>query len=171
MWTQYVVWGAIVLLLPFSGVQQDKKVDLQNQRLCSDDSECRSASCIRGVCDVFHCGNGIKDNQETRVDCGGPTCKPCKLWDKCGIESAKLIHAVWLLPNLYYRYYYGSLAAKYWNTKKGGLEVNRCMESEGPIDKNRCIYLDLLYDRFRLCDRRGVRKSLNEIDQYEVMFL
>ena len=170
MWARIVVWGVVVLLLPFGGVkQQDKKIDRQNQRLCADDSECASGACIRGVCEVLRCENGLRDGKEILIDCGGPACRPCSLWDHCGLGSAKLVHAVWLLPNLYYRYYYGRLAAKY-PDEGGGLNVSLCAEMSGPVNKNRCFYLDFLYDRFRACDHQEVNRILDQIDEYEVMF-
>jgi hypothetical protein len=41
-------------------------------------------SCVNGRCQALSsCVNGIKDGQETDVDCGGPVCQPCSDFQAC----------------------------------------------------------------------------------------
>lgn len=61
-----------------------------NGKFCQVNKDCASGACNRtagvghGVCVQNHCGNGIKDSDESGVDCGGSSCNKCAT----GKESA-----------------------------------------------------------------------------------
>jgi hypothetical protein len=38
-------------------------------------------------CEAPPCSDGKLDGQETDVDCGGPTCSPCAVGEKCLVNS------------------------------------------------------------------------------------
>src|ERR1700759_4869259 len=46
---------------------------------CNADSDCDKfdALCRGGTCTPTDCTNGIKGQQETDIDCGGPMCSKC----------------------------------------------------------------------------------------------
>ncbi len=44
---------------------------------CRVDKDCDEGNCKGGVCTAFPCDNGMKDEAETDVDCGGGTCRKC----------------------------------------------------------------------------------------------
>jgi hypothetical protein len=48
---------------------------------CNADSVCSSNRCVP------HCGNGVKDGDESDVDCGGATCGKCALDKGCAGQS------------------------------------------------------------------------------------
>jgi hypothetical protein len=52
---------------------------------CFNTWDCLSAACdlLTFVCIQDHCLDHRLDGDETDVDCGGPTCKPCSLGKKC----------------------------------------------------------------------------------------
>ena len=52
---------------------------------CAADADCESRKCsIAGSC--FSCSNGIKDGDETAVDCGGP-CNTCAVGQECALDA------------------------------------------------------------------------------------
>ena len=51
---------------------------------CGSDEECLSRSCSGGgMCQLPACDDGRKNNAETGVDCGGPTCARCSAGAGC----------------------------------------------------------------------------------------
>jgi len=58
---------------------------------CATGASCKvAADCQNGICNqatkkcaANACGDGVKNNQETAVDCGGPTCAKCALNERC----------------------------------------------------------------------------------------
>lgn len=45
---------------------------------CSADEDCASNNCVDGVCQAPTCSDGVKNQFETAVDCGGPNCEACE---------------------------------------------------------------------------------------------
>jgi hypothetical protein len=60
---------------------------------CADDGDCVSGSCNTGGTDtcvatgVPTCDDGVANQDETAVDCGGATCKKCPLGQTCELPS------------------------------------------------------------------------------------
>ncbi|MDX2014039.1 MAG: LamG domain-containing protein [Myxococcaceae bacterium] len=52
---------------------------------CRVTSDCAGGSfCTGGVCSTTHCGNGVRDGDETAIDCGGARCPArCALQREC----------------------------------------------------------------------------------------
>ena len=50
-----------------------------NGLICLVGSDCQSLVCTGSTCAVPTCSDGVKNGQETDVDCGGP-CPPCEVW-------------------------------------------------------------------------------------------
>ncbi len=52
---------------------------------CEDGDDCVSTLCdpVSEVCEAASCFNGIQDQGETDVDCGGPSCGPCDDGEGC----------------------------------------------------------------------------------------
>lgn len=52
---------------------------------CKQDSDCMEANtvCEQGMCITTTCTNMMKDDAETDVDCGGPSCLPCSNGKTC----------------------------------------------------------------------------------------
>jgi hypothetical protein len=48
-------------------------------KTCEDDADCHGGTCLPGFnfCVDPRCSNGVKDGEETSVDCGGPSCEWC----------------------------------------------------------------------------------------------
>jgi len=80
---------------------------------CSDDTNGGGASCFNGIKDgdetgvdcggacapCATCDDGIKNGQETGVDCGGPDCEPCQgIVTKAGLLTAD---ETWTSNNIY----------------------------------------------------------------------
>ncbi len=53
---------------------------------CVVSSQCCSQSCMAGTCQPT-CTDGIKDGNETGVDCGGGTCPQCPLGQGCAANN------------------------------------------------------------------------------------
>ena len=54
---------------------------------CRSASDCADSICVGGTCKPLPCANGVQDEQETDVDCGGGTCHPCAGARHCEIGS------------------------------------------------------------------------------------
>ena len=54
---------------------------------CKSKLDCRSVVCEDHKCVGTPCSNGVLNDAETDVDCGGPTCLPCGNCDHCGSDS------------------------------------------------------------------------------------
>jgi hypothetical protein len=50
---------------------------------CRASSDCASGECTGGTCREHHCSNLILDQDEEAVDCGGKDCRPCSGDDTC----------------------------------------------------------------------------------------
>jgi len=69
------------------------------QKTCADSTDCASGVCAEGSggkrCQAPTCSDGIKDGDETDVDCGGGTCgkcsetKGCTVRDDCSTDVCK----------------------------------------------------------------------------------
>lgn len=59
--------------------------------LCADGKACSSATdCVSGVCQsgtCVSCTDGVKNNGETAVDCGGSSCPKCANGSTCKVSS------------------------------------------------------------------------------------
>jgi len=44
---------------------------------CSVPNDCISKSCKSGICALPSCSDGVQNNGETGIDCGGSSCGPC----------------------------------------------------------------------------------------------
>lgn len=44
---------------------------------CRATADCEDSTCERGTCTALPCVNGVRDGQETDVDCGGGACRQC----------------------------------------------------------------------------------------------
>jgi hypothetical protein len=56
---------------------------------CRVNADCDQSisSCASGVCTALPCSNGMQDAQESDVDCGGGTCRPCAGGRKCTVDT------------------------------------------------------------------------------------
>jgi hypothetical protein len=61
----------------------------QNGRACSAGTDCTSGVCQGGICTepAPTCSDGITNEGETDVDCGGPNCPPCATGKACQSAS------------------------------------------------------------------------------------
>ena len=59
---------------------------LPNGGSCVANNQCCSLHCMFGVCQLPSCSDGIKNGNETDVDCGG-TCPPCGTGQGCGVGA------------------------------------------------------------------------------------
>ena len=52
---------------------------------CGVDDDCASLVCddVGGTCEAPTCGDGVQNQDETGIDCGGDTCGPCDDGDGC----------------------------------------------------------------------------------------
>src|SRR5262249_26744832 len=50
---------------------------------CLGNSDCDSTICTAGVCQASTCSDGIMNQGETDIDCGGPNCPKCA-WTRAG---------------------------------------------------------------------------------------
>jgi VCBS repeat protein len=54
---------------------------------CRIDGDCDDGNCKAGVCTALPCDNGVKDNAETDIDCGGDTCRKCAGGRTCKVAA------------------------------------------------------------------------------------
>ncbi|RME55293.1 hypothetical protein D6777_01000 [Candidatus Woesearchaeota archaeon] len=54
---------------------------------CVIGNDCQSLNCQGGVCVAATCSDGIKNQDETDVDCGGSTCNACADGQSCSVNS------------------------------------------------------------------------------------
>ena len=56
---------------------------------CEVPSDCVTELCdpVHGVCEEEHCTNGVADEDETDVDCGGSACAPCDDGEGCNMGT------------------------------------------------------------------------------------
>jgi len=56
---------------------------------CRSNGDCDPsvATCSGGVCTALPCSNGMKNDQETDVDCGGGTCRACAGGRACMVDA------------------------------------------------------------------------------------
>ena len=55
---------------------------------CIVGSDCTTGWCSIGqICQATHCTDGIKDGDETDIDCGGRTCAPCTTGQRCLVNA------------------------------------------------------------------------------------
>lgn len=57
------------------------------QGSCDFDQECRSGSCVGGACVLYRCDDGIRNGDESDVDCGGSCPKRCEVVQRCRLAS------------------------------------------------------------------------------------
>ena len=57
------------------------------ESICEVDADCNSGYCREGVCSVASCTDGILNQGETDVDCGGPNCAGCEEGASCNANS------------------------------------------------------------------------------------
>lgn len=56
-------------------------------QMCSAPSECASGVCAAGACAEPTCGDGVLNQDETSVDCGGSTCARCPVDASCAVAA------------------------------------------------------------------------------------
>src|SRR5262249_13229549 len=54
---------------------------------CNAASDCASLVCTGSVCQPATCSDSIKNGTESDVDCGGASCPPCNIGQKCGANG------------------------------------------------------------------------------------
>lgn len=54
---------------------------------CSANADCRSGICQSNVCEAPVCSDGLKNGDETGVDCGGPDCSACSDGRSCQADG------------------------------------------------------------------------------------
>ena len=54
-----------------------------SRQQCSRGSDCISQVCQAGICQAPSCGDGVKNGDETAIDCGGPVCPSCSAGHAC----------------------------------------------------------------------------------------
>lgn len=59
---------------------------IPNGAACSQNPECSSGFCDSGACRPAHCGNLVKDADETDLDCGG-SCHACSSGQSCSAAT------------------------------------------------------------------------------------
>ncbi len=60
--------------------------DCANGKTCTSNSDCQSDYCLNSVCSVASCFDGIQNQTESDVDCGG-SCNPCANGKQCNQTS------------------------------------------------------------------------------------
>jgi hypothetical protein len=66
--------------------EPDPVTNMQVCAECNVDTDCAVIPgyvCSYGTCVPMHCIDGVKDDDETGKDCGGPTCLPCVAGQPC----------------------------------------------------------------------------------------
>jgi hypothetical protein len=64
------------------------RFDTSNCYVCMTNAECTGGKiCVNGSCVPSHCSDGVKNNDETAVDCGGADCAVCPT---CGNNKVEL---------------------------------------------------------------------------------
>jgi hypothetical protein len=82
--------GGTPLVPPASGAAGDLPVGVTDAGAsCSTGADCTSAVCSDGVCQVATCGDGVHNQDESGVDCGGndPDCARCAVGVECSVTS------------------------------------------------------------------------------------
>ncbi len=64
------------------GVYVGSTIHQKPRDICVDDDDCDSGVCDGGYCAEPTCYDGVKNQRETDVDCGGP-CPPCEEGKRC----------------------------------------------------------------------------------------
>ena len=54
---------------------------------CETNSDCASGVCTDGTCAEPTCSDGVRNGEETDVDCGGPECQACEQGKRCNDDS------------------------------------------------------------------------------------
>ena len=54
---------------------------------CVTGSDCASNVCVSNICVAAQCTDTVQNGAETDVDCGGGSCPPCGLGEKCGGDT------------------------------------------------------------------------------------
>lgn len=57
------------------------------QSSCDFDQECRSRSCISGRCVLYRCDDGLRNGDESDIDCGGACPRRCEATEDCRLAS------------------------------------------------------------------------------------
>lgn len=65
-----------------------------NGSFCSVGSQCCSLICMGGMCQTPTCTDGVKNGNETGVDCGGGTCPQCPVGQGCIAASDCVINSI-----------------------------------------------------------------------------
>lgn len=65
--------------------------DCPDGKACNDNNDCASGQCDNStkkcVTKGAGCSDGVRNQKETDVDCGGGTCPPCATGKKCAIDA------------------------------------------------------------------------------------
>ncbi len=61
--------------IPGGGGDEDGPAEIGEA--CRIATDCNSGACVASRCRGLHCSNGVRDGDETAVDCGGATCGAC----------------------------------------------------------------------------------------------
>ena len=54
---------------------------------CVTNTDCQSNYCYAGTCKEASCSDGIKNGQESAIDCGGSLCQTCDVGSRCISDS------------------------------------------------------------------------------------
>jgi hypothetical protein len=65
----------------------DGSTDFSCTSFCVSGGDCTSGVCTLGVCQAPTCGDGVQNQDETDVDCGGSTCPDCTIGQSCVVGT------------------------------------------------------------------------------------
>ena len=73
---------SLVMLLFAAGLSCEDRYSVP--AICDCDADCSLGyKCVARTCHNFHCGDKIKDGDESDVDCGGKDCPRCAAGKQC----------------------------------------------------------------------------------------
>src|SRR5262245_29669609 len=68
---------------PDGGSSDPNPNGLQNGSSCATGADCRTGVCTGGICQAASPSDGVKNGDESDVDCGGPGAPACALGKQC----------------------------------------------------------------------------------------
>jgi len=94
--TSSKIYDVTYPLYCYNGVQDTNETDVDCGGQCAScdlndaclaNSDCQSNYCYAGTCKEASCSDGIKNGQESAIDCGGSLCQTCDVGSRCIADS------------------------------------------------------------------------------------